>query len=119
MKQSLPRRPFGGSEKQVAKLEATRRVEQRVVRLAICLHLLGLAEARLRLGSAACLMQSVGVGRARAHFPKRIAAAVSVDHGLLGVPYRPSHLAQRQLQLTEVASTVGRVRPIVLPDALF
>jgi hypothetical protein len=34
--------------------------------LALGLHLLGLAEARLRLGPAARLVQGVGVGRAHA-----------------------------------------------------
>ena len=41
------------------------------------------------------------------HPLKRIAAAVGVGHGLLGVPHRPGHLAQRQLQLAQVAGVDG------------
>ena len=43
---------------------------------------------------------------------KRIAAAVGVGHGLLGVPHRPGHLAQRQLQLAQVAGVDGSVFPV-------
>ena len=60
----MPRGALGGGEEQVAIPEAPQRVEQRVVGLALGLHLLGLAEARLRLGPAARLVQGVGVGRA-------------------------------------------------------
>ena len=82
-----------------------------VVGLRLGLHLLGLAEARLRLGPAARLVQGVGVDRARDSSAERIAAAVGVGHGLLGVPHRPGHLAQRQLQLAQVAGAAGGVRP--------
>ena len=112
----LPRGALGGGEEQVAIPEALQRVEQRVVGLALGLHLLGLAEARLRLGPAARLVQGVGVGRAHCHPLKRIAAAVGVGHGLLGVPHRPGHLAQRQLQLAQVAGADGGVLPILLLD---
>ncbi len=107
----LPRGALGGGEEQVAIPEASQRVEQRVVGLALGLHLLGLAEARLRLGPAARLVQGVGMGRAIAHPLKRIAAAVGVGHGLLGVPHRPGHLAQRQLQLAQVAGADGGLFP--------
>jgi hypothetical protein len=43
-------------------------------------------------------VQGVGVGRALYHPLKRIAAAVGVGHGRPGVPHRPGHLAQRQIQ---------------------
>ena len=99
----MPRGTLGLGEEQVAILEALQRIQQRVVGLALGLHLLGLAEARLRLGPAARLVQGVGMGRALDHPLKRIAAAVGVGHGLLGVPHRPGHLAQRQLQLAQVA----------------
>ncbi len=60
----LPRGALGGGEEQAAIPEAAQRVEQRVVGLVFFLHLLGHAEARLRLGPTARLVQGVGVGRA-------------------------------------------------------
>ena len=50
------------------------------------------------------------------HPLKRIAAAVGVGHATLGVPHRPGHLAQRQLQLAQVAGADGGVFPVLLLD---
>jgi len=66
------------------------------------LHLLGLAETHLRFGLMALLVQGFGQKYAITHSQKRITAAISVDHGLLGVCNRLGHFAQRQLQLTQV-----------------
>jgi hypothetical protein len=98
----LPRGALGGGEEQVAIPEAPERVEQRVGGLFFGLHFLSLAEARLRLGTAACLVQGVGMGRALGISLKRISAAVGVGHGLLGAHHRVGREAQRQLQLTQV-----------------
>ncbi len=115
---NLPRRPFGCGEEQVAILEARRGIQQRVGGLALGLHLLGLAEERLRLGPAARLVQGVGMGRARSHPPKRIAAAVGVRHAPRGVPHRPGHLAQRLLQLAKVVNADCGKSQIVLLDEI-
>ena len=109
----LPRGTLRLRQEQVAILEAPQRIQQRVGGLILGLHLLGLAEARLRLGPAARLVQGVGMGRALGHPLKRIAAAVGVGHGLLGVPHRPGHLAQRQLQLAQVAGAGGGLFPVL------
>jgi hypothetical protein len=112
----LPRGTLRLCQEQVAIPEATSRVEQRVGGLKLGLHLLGLAEAHLRLGPAARLVPGVGMGRVRHHPQKRIAAAVGVQHGLLGVPHRPDHLAERQLQLAQVAGAAGGLFPALLFD---
>src|SRR5437870_5093366 len=75
-------------------------------------HLLGLAEANLRLVSVPRLVQGVGLGRARDHPPTFSATAVGVGHALLGVPHRHRHLAQRQLQLTQITGGYGSMFPI-------
>jgi hypothetical protein len=63
--------------------------------------------------------RGVGTDRVRAaHLPKCIAAAVGVGHAALGVPHRPGHLAQRQLQLAQVAGArMAAFFPVLLLDA--
>jgi hypothetical protein len=59
------------------------------------------------------------MGRAVGPPLKRIAAAVGVGHGLLGVLNRPGHLAQRELQLAQVSGADGGVFPVFQPDGTF
>jgi len=113
----LPRGTLRLRQQHVAILEALHRIQQRILGLALGLHLLCLAEAHLRLGPASRLVQGVGMGRSLGIPLKRIAATVGVRHGLLGVPHRPGHLAQRQLQLAQIAGADGGACPDLLLDA--
>ncbi len=117
----LPRRAFGVGQQQVAVAESRQRVEQRVLGLNVGLHLFGLAEQGQRVVVAARLVQGVGQRRPFAHPLELIPAAVGEGHGLLGVVYRPARLAQqlaqRQLQLAQVAGTPGGFCPAFLCHA--
>jgi hypothetical protein len=55
------------------------------------------------------LKQSIAKNTTRSQPLFRIAPAVGVGHGPLGVPRRHGHLAERQLQLAQVAGADGGI----------
>ena len=109
-----PRHALGIAKEQVAIPEAWQRVEERVLRLVLRLHRLGLAEEGEGVRPRARLMPGIGQRRALDHPLEGIAAAVGELDRLLRVPHRGGQLAQRQLQLAQIAGADGGLLPILL-----
>ena len=103
---------LGLTEQQVAVLEASQGVEPGVGELLLGLHRLRLLEPRPCLVPTAGLVQRVGMGRAPEHPLERVRAAVGEGDRLLGHAQRLGGLATGQLQLAQVAGTLGGSVPL-------
>jgi hypothetical protein len=111
-----PRHALGIAEEEVAVPEASQRVEQRVLRLPLRMHRLRLADEGEGICPGARLMLGIGQCGAFADPLEGIAAAIGEPYGFLRVPHRGSQLAQRQLQLAQVACADSGVLPILTTD---
>jgi len=85
----------------------------------IDLHALGFGEERARVRDATELVQRVGAGGALAHPLELIAARVGVDDRISRAHLGRRELAERDVELAEVAPGNRRVRPAFLRGIAF
>jgi hypothetical protein len=110
--ESLPGGPFGGDQEQVDVPEASERIEERELRLPLCLHPLRLGEQPLGLCPLPGLMERVGGGGAEPHLHKRIPAPVGQLDGAAGIGHPLVQPAQCHLQFAEVAGADRGILPV-------
>ncbi len=105
------------AQQQIAVPKAPEGVEERVLRLPLLLHLLGLAEGGFGLRQAARLVQGIGQGRPHAHALSCSGAAVGQVHGLLSELQGLGQVAAGQVELAEVARFHRSVIPNLPGDS--
>ena len=117
------RRPLahlGGAalgEQQIAIVIALERIEPRVLGLPFRLERLGLLEQRLRARRLARLVQGIGPGGAADHALEGVPAPVGMVDARLAHRHRLGDIAERQMQLGEIAGAARGVLPVLLRDS--